>query len=82
MEASPTVVPKSAAICGNSESVTRTIAWLAKPATASRMMERVGTFWLAGEEVTRDFVAASVRVWALTGRSAAGFLPRNRRTGT
>jgi hypothetical protein len=46
------------------------------------MMERVGTFWLAGEEVTRDFVAASVRVWALTGRSAAGFLPRNRRTET
>src|SRR5262249_26383552 len=51
MEASPTVVPKSAAICGNSESVTRTIAWLAKPATASRMMERVGTF-SAGEADT------------------------------
>ena len=31
------------AICGSSELVTRTIAWLAKPATASRMMERVGT---------------------------------------
>src|SRR5215831_19166273 len=44
MEASPTVVSKSAAICGNSESVTRTIAWLAKPATASRMIERVGTW--------------------------------------
>src|SRR6266852_786116 len=29
------------------------------------MMERVGTFWLAGEEVTRDFVAASVRVWGV-----------------
>src|SRR6516162_9220582 len=51
MEASPTVAPKSAAICGNSESVTRTIAWLAKPATASRMMERVGTF-SAGEADT------------------------------
>jgi hypothetical protein len=25
------------------------------------MMERVGTLGLAGEEVTRDFVAASVR---------------------
>jgi hypothetical protein len=45
------VVPKSAAICGNSESVTRTIAWLAKPATASRMMDRVGTF-SAGEADT------------------------------
>src|SRR5215813_8768238 len=51
MEASPTVVPKSAAICGNSESVTRTIAWLAKPAAASRMMERVGTLF-AGEADT------------------------------
>ena len=44
IEASPTVVPKSAAICGNSKSVTRTMAWLAKPATASRTMERVGNF--------------------------------------
>jgi len=52
--ASPTVVPKSAAICGRSESVTRTIAWLAKPAPASRMMERVGTFW-AGLGCSRGF---------------------------
>src|SRR6266481_801228 len=44
IEASPTVVPKSTAICGRSESVTRTIAWLAKPAPANRTMERVGTF--------------------------------------
>ena len=57
-------------------------AQVSMPATESRMMERVGTLGLAGEEITRDFVAASVRVWALTGRSAAGFLPRNRRTET
>jgi len=44
MDAWPTVVPKSAAICGSSESVTRTMAWLAKPAPASRTIERVGTF--------------------------------------
>ena len=55
------MVPKSAAICGSSELVTRTMAWLAKPATASRMIERVGTFWLAGGDVTRafDFVGAT-----------------------
>ena len=40
MAATPTVVWKSAAICGRSESVTRTCAWLAKPATASSTMER------------------------------------------
>src|SRR5436190_11798173 len=55
IEAAPTVVPKSAAICGRSESVTRTIAWLAKPAPASRMMERVGTFWAGIGMLTRDF---------------------------
>ena len=47
------MVLKSAAICGSSEFVTRTIAWLAKPAPASRMMERVGTFWSFMEEFTR-----------------------------
>ena len=41
MAATPTVVCRSAATCGNSESITRTWAWLAKPATASKMMERV-----------------------------------------
>ena len=41
--ATPTVVCRSAATCGNSESMTRTWAWLAKPATASRMIERVGS---------------------------------------
>ena len=45
MAAAPTVVCRSAAICGKSESITRTWAWLAKPATASRMIERVGV-WL------------------------------------
>ena len=42
MAAAPTVVWKSAAICGSSELVTRTCAWLAKPATASSMIERTG----------------------------------------
>src|SRR5215470_13566954 len=60
------------------------MAWLAKPATASRMIERVGTFWVSSGEVTRAFkiVGAPIRSWALTGRSAAGFLPRNRRIET
>ena len=47
--AAPTVVPKSAAICGSSESVTRTWAWLAKAAIANSTMERVGVGWAAGE---------------------------------
>ena len=33
--AAPTVVLKLVAICGSSESVTRTWAWLAKPATSN-----------------------------------------------
>jgi hypothetical protein len=48
MAATPTVVCRSAATCGNSESMTRTWAWLAKPATASKMIERVG-FGRGGE---------------------------------
>jgi hypothetical protein len=51
--AAPTVVPKSAAICGSSESVTLTCAWLAKPATASRMIERIGVLRVSGGAVTR-----------------------------
>ena len=43
MAATPTVVCRSAATCGNSESMTRTWAWLAKPATARRMIDRVGS---------------------------------------
>src|SRR5258705_2103221 len=49
MAATPTVVPKSPAICGRSESVTGTWAWLAKPATASRTIERVGLGAAAGD---------------------------------
>ena len=37
------ILSRKAATCGNSESMTRTCAWLAKLATASRMMERVGS---------------------------------------
>jgi hypothetical protein len=44
MAAAPTVVWKSVAICGSRESVTRTCAWLAKPAAASSMIERVVVF--------------------------------------
>ena len=59
MAAAPTVVWKSVAICGSSESVTRTCAWLAKPATASRMIDRVGVLCgvMGGDEgaSTSDF---------------------------
>src|SRR5258708_1979422 len=41
MDAAPIVTPRSVAICGRIESATRTMAWLAKPATASRTMARV-----------------------------------------
>jgi hypothetical protein len=41
MEAAPTLTPKSADICGKSESDTRTIDWLAKEATASSVMALV-----------------------------------------
>jgi hypothetical protein len=37
----PTLALRSAAICGNSESVTRTMACVAKPAMASRTMALV-----------------------------------------
>jgi len=58
MAATPTVVCRSAATCGNSESITRTCAWLAKPATASKMMERVGSgrdVEMDGENSTDDY---------------------------
>src|SRR5262249_38873017 len=42
MEAAPTVTPRSWAICGSSESADRTIAWLAKPATARKTIARLG----------------------------------------
>jgi hypothetical protein len=41
IEAEPTLTPKSVAICGNSESETRTIDWLAKEASASSVMAEV-----------------------------------------
>src|ERR1700722_8884302 len=50
MAAAPTVVWKSAAIWGSSESVTRTCACAAKPATASSVIERVGVRCAKGEE--------------------------------
>ena len=41
IEATPTVVPMSAATCGSSESDERTIAWLANPARARNTMALV-----------------------------------------
>ena len=41
IEAAPTLTPRSAAICGSSESDTRTIDWLAKEASASSVMAEV-----------------------------------------
>src|SRR6516162_9014461 len=81
--ATPTVVWKSLAICGNSESVTRTCAWLAKPAAASRMMERTGVWrgegW-AGESADDTFKfarnGAVVGVAAVDTPRDAGFLAR------
>ena len=40
-EVAPTVTLKSAAICGSSESVERTMAWAAKQASASSVMALV-----------------------------------------
>src|SRR5262245_66218857 len=59
MAAAPTVVPKSPAIWGRSESVTRTWAWLAKPATASRTIDRVGFGWVSGVEMGTKISAGS-----------------------
>src|SRR5215510_8360880 len=41
IDAAPTLTPKSAEICGNSESETRTIDWLAKEARASSVIALV-----------------------------------------
>src|SRR5436190_15332092 len=41
MEAAPTEIAKSEAICGNSVSAARTSAWLAKLASASAAMARI-----------------------------------------
>ena len=48
-EAAPTLTPRSADICGNRESETRTIDWLANEANASSVMALVALVRLAGE---------------------------------
>ena len=53
IEAAPTVTPMSAAICGSSESPARTIAWLAKPASASSAMAEVALPLEAVEEAVK-----------------------------
>src|SRR4051794_37067733 len=59
------LTPKSSAICGSSESVTRTIDWLAKPAKARTAMARVAE---------RSLAVISVNV---DSRKVAGFLTPN-----
>src|SRR3984885_2052865 len=84
MAAAPTVVWKSVAICGSSESVTRTCACAAKPATASSMIERVGARCAKGEEACAAAVTlgfARNRGWERAGAGVdsqrrAGFLAR------
>src|SRR5580658_355538 len=84
MAAAPTVVWKSAAIWGSSESVTRTCACAAKPATASSMIERVGVRCAKGEEACAAAVTlgfARNQGWGTAGAGVdsqrrAGFLAR------
>src|SRR4029077_10335375 len=83
MGAAPTVVWKSAAIWGSSESVTRTCACAAKPATASSMIERVGVRCAGLEETwaaaVTFFGLARNRGWRDAGvdsQRRAGFLAR------
>src|SRR5580692_307876 len=82
MAAAPTVVWKSAAIWGSSESVTRTCACAAKPATASSMIERVGARCARAEEACAaavTWVFARGRGWRDVGvdsQRRAGFLAR------
>src|SRR4051794_29627530 len=71
--ASPTLVLKSDAICGRSESVTRTIAWLANPAPASRMIERSGTFAASGGEGARTSIRSVIAVEPIA--TARGHIP-------
>src|SRR5436190_12339751 len=63
MEAAPTEIAKSAAICGSRVSAARTRAWLAKLATASETIARIG------EAPDGDGVDSI---------GVAGFLPRHR----
>src|SRR6202035_1539844 len=84
MAAAPTVVWKSVAIWGSSESVTRTCACAAKPATASSVIERVGVRCAKGEEACAAAVTlgpCSEPEWETAGAGVdsqrrAGFLAR------
>src|SRR5580692_1822472 len=76
MAAAPTVVWKSAAICGSSESVTRTWACAANPATASSVIERVGVRCAKGGEAC----AAAVTVGLCSGWRDVG-VDSQRRSG-
>ena len=53
IEAAPTLTPMSVEICGNSESETRTIDWLAKDATAKSVMAEVALPPEAVDEVVK-----------------------------
>src|SRR5262249_27199718 len=68
-EATPTEVPKSLAICGRSESVTRTCAWLANPAIARSTIERVGVG------------CAAVMIGADNGMAVRAAVDRKKRSG-
>ncbi len=82
MAAAPTVVCRSAATCGRSESITRTCAWLAKPATASRMIERVGVLsgdaglWAANTALSDFTRCGGLSDASVDSQRGAGFLPR------
>ena len=67
IEATPTEMAKSAAICGSSVSAARTRAWLAKLASASAAMARIGSANGPGR----------ARGMALTASGVAGFVPRH-----
>jgi len=53
IEAAPTLTPMSVEICGNSESETRTIDWLANDATAKSVMAEVALPPEAVDEVVK-----------------------------
>src|SRR5580704_10172364 len=80
MAAAPTVVWKSLAICGSSESVTRTWACAAKPATASSVIERVGVRCAKGEEACAAAVTLGLCSEPGWGRARAG-VDSQRRAG-
>ncbi len=71
MEAAPIVTARSLAICGNSESVTRTMAWLAKAERDNRKIARLGAAMVAGRD-TLNRLALAVR--AIVDSTHAGGL--------